>query len=380
MKSKGKIAFFVKVNVLVLYALFGFKHVSGQSLQDYEIQLRDLERFGNSYFAAYTNLFSSNFGFSLNQGWPGGSIPKKSGHISLSVVGNTAVIPINDNNRFIATNQLYQTPGVSTSLLTPSLFTDADGGNIGFYLLDPSTNNRLVNPINGDYLRANFNMMDGLGTNVGVTPFLMPQLSVSLGKSTEILLRALPLSLVSDNGRIGVSAWGGAVRHELSQWFAANDDPAFSVNILFSYMKNRVDFTPNGERFLTFNNEYFNTEGTKVVLSHETHTKQALMFFNYKLPKLIQIYAHGGVIDQRSNLGSDGIFRLNIKNEFISDVVDDGHIEFSNLFSSKLTNTVPAGGVGLLLGRGFLQTEAQYTYANTHIASLALRINLFKGD
>lgn len=379
MNSRRTLAL-ARIHLLFLCLLFGMKDVFGQSLPDYEIQLRDLERFGNSYFAAYTNLFSSNFGFSLNQGWPGGRISKTAGHIGLSVVGNSSIIPIGDHNRFIATNQLYQTPGISTSLLTPSLFTDASGGAIGFYLLDPNTNNRLVDPLTGEYLSANFNMIDGLGTEVGVTPFLMPQLSVSLGKSTEILLRALPLSLVSDNGRIGVSAWGGAVRHNVSQWFNSNEDPDFSVNVLLSYMKNSVEFTPNGDRFLTFNNEYFNTEGTRVVLSHETHTKQALMFFNYRLPRLVEIYAHGGVIDQRSDLGSDGVFRLNIKNEFISDVIDDGHIEFSDLFSSKLTNTVPAGGVGMLLGRGFLQAEAQYTYANTHIASLALRVNLFLGD
>lgn len=351
-----------------------------QTLQDYEMQVRDLERFANSYFAAYTNLFSSNFGFSLNQGWQGGAIPKEAGHISISLVGSSAIIPINDKNRYILTNTLYQTSSISTSPITPGMFTDAEGGIARLFLLDPTTGNRLVNPLNGDYLSANVNMMDGVGTGVGVTPFLMPQISIGLGKSTEISLRVMPIAIGLNEGKVDISALGGGIRHSLSQWFTDEVDPKFTVNILFSYMRNKVKFTPNGDRFLTFNNDYFSTEGTRVVLSHKTQTQQGLLFFNYRLHPFVEVYGHGGIVRQVSDLGSDGVFKLKVNNEFIEGAVDNSSLEYSDLFHSRIEKTKPAGGCGVILGSGFLKAEVQYTYADTHIASLALRANIFKGD
>lgn len=364
----------------MLFDLFTPFRGTAQTIQDYEIQVRDLERFANSYLAAYTNLFSSNFGFSLNQGWQGGAIPKKAGHISFSVVGSSAIIPINDENRYILTNQLYQSSNIHASPITPGMFTDAKGGAMHLFLLDPSTNNRLVNPLNGEYLSANFNMIDGIGTEVGVTPFIMPQISVGLGKSTEISLRVMPVAVGLDEGKVDISALGGGMRHSLSQWFTDEEDPDFTVNILFSYMRNKVKFTPNGDRFLTFNNDYFSTEGTRVVLSHKTQTQQALLFFNYRINPFIEIYGHGGAVRQHSDLGSDGVFKLKINNEFIQDAVDNSSLEYADLFNSKIEKTKPAGGCGVILGHGFLKAEVQYTYADTHIASLALRANILKGD
>lgn len=367
------------INIL-LFDLFTPLKGAAQTIQDYEIQVRDLERFANSYLAAYTNLFSSNFGFSLNQGWQGGAIPKKAGHITISVVGSSAIIPINDENRYILANDLYQSSNIHTSPITPGMFTDAKGGAMHLFLLDPSTNNRLVNPVNGEYLSANFNMIDGIGTEVGVTPFLMPQISVGLGKSTEISLRVMPVAVGLNEGKVDISAIGGGIRHSLSQWFTEEEDPDFTVNILFSYMRNKVKFTPNGDRFLTFNNDYFSTEGTRVVLSHKTQTQQALLFFNYRINPFVEIYGHGGAVRQHSDLGSDGVFKLKINNEFIQDAVDNSSLEYADLFNSKIEKTKPAGGCGVILGHGFLKAEVQYTYADTHIASLALRANILKGD
>ncbi len=381
----------IMIKVTPLYVYKPFKYLSllsvfvcqlgyTQTLQDYEIQVRDLERFGNSYFSAYTNLFSSNFGFSLNQGWEGGAISKRAGALSFSLVGSSAVIPINDGNRYIRTNHLYQSANISAAPLTPGLFTDASGGAVSFFLLDPSTNNRLVNPATGDYLSANFNMIDGVGTNVGVTPFVMPQLSLTLGKSTEISLRVMPFAVGLNEGKVDVSAWGGAVRHSLSQWFDSREDPKFTVNLLLSYMRNKTEFTPNGDRFLTFNNDYFSTAGTSLQLSHHTKTQQAILFFNFKLNSFMEIYGHGGMAHQTSDLGSSGVFRLRINDAYIRDVVEDAAVEYTDLFSSRIKETVAAGGCGLLLGFGFLKAEVQYTYAHTHIASLALRANILKGD
>jgi len=354
--------------------------VQAQTLQDYEMQVRDIERFGNSYFAAYTNLFSSNFGFSLNQGWQGGAIPKQAGHLSFSLVGSTAIIPINDGNRYIRMDQLYQSANVIAASLTPGMFTDAKGGAISVFLLDPATNNRLVNPVTGDYLSANFNMIDGIGTGVGVTPFVMPQLSVGLGKSTELSLRVMPFAIGLNEGKVDVSAWGGAIRHNISQWFTDDEDPNFTVNLLLSYMRNKTSFTPNGERFLTFNNDYFSTAGTSLELSHHTKTQQALAFFNYRVNSFVEIYGHGGVVHQTSDLGTNGVFKLKINDAYVRDVVEETGYEYRDLFKSSINETVAAGGFGLLLGSGFVKAEVQYTYANTHIASLALRATLLKGD
>jgi|GEM_PF-1354803 len=379
--NKKAIIFFCSFIAKVLLFLVAIQPMcKAQTLQDYEMQVRDLERFANSYFAAYTNLFSSNFGFSLNQGWQGGAIPKKAGHISFSLVGSSSIIPINDRNRYILTNSLYQSSNIQTSPITPGMFTDAKGGIARLFLLDPATNNRLVDPTNGEYLSANVNLIDGIGTEVGVTPFLMPQLSVGLGKSTEISLRVIPIAIGLNEGKVDISALGGGIRHSLSQWFTDAADPDFTVNLLFSYMRNKVKFTPNGDKFLTFNNDYFSTEGTRVLLSHNTQTQQALLFFNYRIHPFIEIYGHGGAIRQTSDLGSDGIFRLKINDEFIQDAVDKSTLEYSDLFNSRIEITKPVGGCGVVLGSGFLKAEVQYTYANTHIASVALRASILSGD
>lgn len=361
---------------ILLFNVANIVETKAQALQDYEVQVRDLERFANSYFAAYTNLFSSNFGFSLNQGWQGGAIPKNAGNISISLVGSSAIIPINDRNRYILANELYQSDNISISPITPGMFTDAKGGMARLYLLDPTTNNRLVDPRNGAYISADFNLIDGIGTEVGVTPFLMPQISVSLGRSTEVSLRVTPVALGGDNGKVNISALGGAIRHDLSQWLTDAEHPEFTVNILMSYMRNKVKFTPNGDKFLTFNNDYLSTEGTNIVLSHRTETQQALLFFNYRVHPFMEIYGHGGIVRQVSNLGSDGVFRLKINNEFVRDVVDDSSLSYTDLFNERMEKTRAAGGFGVILGSGFLKTELQYTYANTHIASLALRANI----
>lgn len=367
-------------HICLIFVLYHSGAIQAQTLQDYEMQVRDIERFGNSYFAAYTNLFSSNFGFSLNQGWSGGAIPKQAGHLSFSLVGSSAIIPINDRNRYIHTSQLYHSANVIASPLTPGMFTDAKGGAINVFLLDPSTNNRLVNPVTGDYLSANFNMIDGIGTEVGVTPFVMPQLSIGLGKSTELSLRVMPFAIGLNEGKVDVSAWGGAIRHSLSQWFSDDDSPNFTVNLLLSYMRNKTTFTPNGERFLTFNNDYFSTAGTSLKLSHQTKTQQALLFFNYRFNSFVEIYGHGGLVRQTSDLGSSGVFKLRINDEYIRDVVDDSSFEYTDLFNSNIRESVAAGGCGMLLGRGFLKGEVQYTYANTHIIALALRATILKGE
>jgi len=377
MKNKSQSCFF-----LSLLSLLFFYKSNAQTLQDYETQIRDLAGFGNSYFAAYTNLFSSNFGFSLNQGWPGGKIPEKAGHISISLVGTSSLIPIDNNNRFIETNELYQTSGIQVAPLTPGIFTDAEGGVAHFFLLDPSTNNRLVDPRDGAYISADFNMLKGLGTRFGVTPFIIPQIGLSLGRRTEVMLRVLPFNINFDDGDMRVSALGGAIRHDLSQWFTTEEDPAFSVQLLLSYMQNEVHFKPNGDQFLTFSNAFFNTAGTNIELSHQTHTQQALLFFNYRLSKIVELYVHGGAVHQKSDLGSDGLFQFTIDNQYINEVLteEQSSLTVSDVFHSRLEKTVPTGGAGIQFSFGSFQAEAQYSYANTHIGSLGLRVNLFKNE
>lgn len=351
----------------------------GQGLQDYNPQLRDLERFASSYIAAYTGDFSSNFGFSLNQGWPSDANPGRLGRISFSIVGTSSIIPLDNSNSFIETASLYRSNNVETSYLTPGMYTDASGGNIGVYFLDPVTNNRLVNPLDGAYLSANFGLLDGLGTGAGFTPFIMPQLSVGLGLGTELSMRLLPFTVGIDRGRLQVSAWGAAIRHSLSRWINPSMDAPFHLNMLFSYVQNRLDYNPEGVRFLEFQNAYFNTLGTNVVLQHQTHTMQGMLSGVFKLPKFIDIFFQGGLITQNTNLGSSGRFRLTVNDEYLRDVSEGDEFVADDLFETHYEKSLPIFGAGVIIGRGFLQAELQYNYANSHIGTVAFKINPFTG-
>lgn len=378
---KGKNRFFLWKYAFCLFLLWIDIRpyaVYGQTLEDYAMQLRDIEVFGNNYLRAYSDMVASNYGFSLNQGWPSGEIGARF-KLSFELVAASSFIPINDKNRFISTALLPYSPNVQSAPLTSGAFSDNSGGAINLYVLDPLTGNRMVNPINGEYLAVGFNLLEGLGTDVGLTPSLMPQLNLGLGLGTELSFRILPVNVGIGQGRLDLFSWGVSARHDLLQWFgtAANKRP-FGLQAAVSYVFNTLDYQADRASFLEYSNAYFSTEGSDLQIGFNTGSWQALISASYKLPRFATLYAQAGRASQVNRLSSSGQFIIRVEEGFVSSDYEENTLEIPDLFDSSSKSTAFNGGFGLLLGRGFLQADLRYVHVQAHIVTVGLRTRLIR--
>ncbi|WP_028297117.1 DUF6588 family protein [Olivibacter sitiensis] len=357
--------------------LFQFKPYAQDLSFPVQQQINELSKFANSYLDAYSRDFSSNFGYSLNQGWGYGKQPGKLGSISLSLITSSAFIPKGEH--YMNTSELYKPTFITTSPTASTLFSKNVDSWMRYYVLNPETGERLTDPRNGDEISGQFDLLDGLGIERGYTPYALPQLNVGIGLGTEVSVRALPIHLQANDGDdVRLFAFGMGIRHDLSQHLALLRLSPIKWNILLSYTKQSTKYKPSlGHDFLNTNNEYFTSRSSGLEAQYATNSYQAVLTGLYKAPKFISLSAQLGIIRQTGILKGLGHWSFQFDPELVD--VDQFYVEVNDPIHISHGKTVPLIGASMLLGQGFFQTELQYAYANVHLMSLAFRFNLFNG-
>ncbi|SEN35414.1 hypothetical protein SAMN05216436_1151 [bacterium A37T11] len=354
--------------------IFLYKNSYAQSLEEnYTSQFQELIPFTNSYLNAFSHSFLVNAGFSLNHGWTYAIDPGKFGSIRVSLVTSSALIP--NSGGYLNTDQIYQKPNLEISGLVATIYGGKSTGIASFYMLDPENGSRLLNPMNGEYIKGDFELPDGLGTNIGVTPIVIPEVEVGVGLGTSVSIRFLPLSIKIDKGNASISAYGFGIKHNLLQYITSSSESGYHFNFFASYMHDKLKYVPNSGDLFEISGNYFNSQGSELTIAHQSNAIQTVISGSYTKGKFFTITAQAGASYQQSRLLSSGDLQINILIPEISSTIFSTHVP--NLIHLVQSRWTPHIGAGVLVGSGAFQTSIQYAYINTHMLALGLHCQIY---
>ncbi|MDX9883882.1 MAG: hypothetical protein RBS73_17610 [Prolixibacteraceae bacterium] len=107
----------------------------------------------------------------------------------------------------------------------PSLFGEGTEGSLFFQIVDEETRHPYYDPFTGEKLGFGMPLLPGAGLGVGVSPSVMPVVSLGLGYATEVSVSVLPGALkASSKGLTGdfeitkdmMASFG--IRHDVFHW------------------------------------------------------------------------------------------------------------------------------------------------------------------
>ncbi|WP_018126235.1 DUF6588 family protein [Balneola vulgaris] len=155
----------------------------------------------------YLKPFPTGFGSGLNAGFTEGAAPKKILGFSIQIRPSVAVVPSTDQSFDISTLDLEKIRvAAGEDPIAPTIAGEDKAGPLLEIFDDPNDPNR--NKL------GEFRMPKGTGFNYVPAPIV--QASIGLIKKTDVTVRYLPETNISDFGDISIL--GGAIKHELSQY------------------------------------------------------------------------------------------------------------------------------------------------------------------
>ncbi|MFD2866272.1 DUF6588 family protein [Mucilaginibacter antarcticus] len=178
----------------------------------------------NKLINAYTNPLFKGFGNSLNGGWTNTAKTLTLGHFDLRISASASIIPQAD--RTFDINALGLTNIKATSSPIAPTFGGSDALSTGITISDPADPN---NP-NRQYKTT---------LPKGVTQYVpAPQIQLTVGliKNTDVTLRLIPTTKITDDvGSVGMVGFG--VKHNIIQDFAKGAVRPFDLSVAVGYTR-----------------------------------------------------------------------------------------------------------------------------------------------
>ncbi|OAN62076.1 hypothetical protein A8B79_03800 [Balneola sp. EhC07] len=177
----------------------------------------------------YIKPFPTGFGTGLNAGFTESAAPKKLFGFSIQLRPSVAVVPSGDQSFDISTLNLEKIRVASgENPVTQTISGSKDGGPLLEIFADPNDPNTKI----GEF------EMPG-GTGFAFVPAPIVQASIGLIKKTDVTVRYLPETDVSDFG--SMSVLGGAVKHELTQYVPGGKLLPVDVSLMVGFNQISVD-------------------------------------------------------------------------------------------------------------------------------------------
>ncbi len=177
----------------------------------------------------YIKPFPTGFGTGLNAGFTESAAPKKLFGFSVQLRPSVAVVPSSDQSFDISTLNLEKIRVASgEDPVTQTISGSKDGGPLLEIFADPNDPNTKI----GEF------EMPG-GTGFAFVPAPIVQASVGLIKKTDVTVRYLPETDISDFG--SMSILGGAVKHELTQYVPGGKLLPVDVSLMVGFNQIAVD-------------------------------------------------------------------------------------------------------------------------------------------
>lgn len=177
----------------------------------------------------YLKPFPTGFGTGLNAGFTESAAPKKLFGFSLQIRPSIAVVPTSDRSFDVSQLSLEKIRVASgQDPVTQTISGSKDTGPLLEIFADPNDPNTKI---------GEFGMPGGTG--ISFVPAPIVQASVGLIKKTDLTLRYLPETDISDFG--SMSVLGGAVKHELTQYVPGGKLLPVDVTLMVGFNKIEVD-------------------------------------------------------------------------------------------------------------------------------------------
>lgn len=315
----------------------------------------------------YLKPFPTGFGTGLNAGWTESAAPKKTLGFSLQIRPSIAIVPGSDQSFDISTLGLDKIVVANGNDPVTSTIAGSKGsGPLLEIYDDPDANN--PNKI------GEFTMPGGSGFSFVPAPIV--QASIGLVKKTDLTLRYFPETKIGDYGSFSI--FGGAIKHELSQWLPGGKLLPVDISLMLGYNKIGVDAglaleetgtrDPNDPNLTSNPTPDFNSQ--EVVTTTETFVVNALV--GKSLP-LISVYGGVGYQKATFDLSVDGDYPVPSYNPITPGedyIVLSDPISFS-MDSESSFHTL----AGFRLRLGVLAIYGEATLANYFTANAGIGIS-----
>jgi len=300
--------------------------------------------------------YPTGFGTGLNAGFTEGARPKKLFGFSLQIRPSLAVVPSSDQSFDVSALDLEKIRvAAGEDPVAQTIAGSSDSGPLLEIFDDPNDPNR--NKI------GEFTMPGGTGFSYVPAPII--QASVGLIKKTDVTVRYLPETEISDFGNISIL--GGAVKHELGQYVPGGKLLPVDISLMVGFnqisVNGNLNLDPNGTRdpndptLISNPNPDFDSQEVKTT----TNTFVVNALVGKTLP-FISVYGGVGFQNASFELEMAGDYPVSSFNPLVA---GDTYTVVSDPFGydqSSDSNIHMLGGFRLKLG--FLAFYGEATLAN----------------
>lgn len=189
----------------------------------------------NTLARSYLKPFGSGFGAALNTGWTNTAKPHKKLGFDLTISSGLAIVPDADKSFDVRDLNFQQLELEGNQPISQTINgSDASGSTLAAYTT-----------INGNEEKLfEFTMPEGSG--FGYVPAPMIKAGVGIVKDTELMLRYMPKTQVSDFGSFNL--FGVGAKHGINQWLPGGNLLPVDLSVMFGYTNMDVssdfDITP----------------------------------------------------------------------------------------------------------------------------------------
>lgn len=311
----------------------------------------------NILMAEYMKPFGRGFGAGLNSGWYGVAKTHKFLGFDVALRATVAQVPTADQSFDLADLDLSSIrPMNNNNTVTPTISGIDDPTNpvmVGVYASD------------GTFIDE-FEMPEGTGFEYVPTP--MVQLSVGALFNTDVMLRFIPETEISDIGG-SISLFGFGVKHDIGQWIPIVS--ALPIDVMGFYGMTQLntaaalDETPRAGP----TNTYPDSEWDNQELSMKATGTNMGIIVGKSLP-LISVYGGIGRQTATTDVKTTGNYPVVVKNPIngtrqIESITDPVNISIDGANASYML-------VGARLKVLFLTVSADYTIAEYPMASVGV--------
>ncbi len=281
-------------------------------------------------------------------------------------------------------------PNFIVSGVVPSLFGSAESGELFFQFLDDETGLPLYNPFTGDQFGFDIPLLPGLGLGYGLSPAVMPVLSLGVGYGTEVSFGILPGVLglgtknLSDDFTLDNDLMMSVgLKHNVFNWVPALNEKNYylSLGINYSLVSLGASFSPAlfggfdlpESEYYSLTNTLSGMEYRSSNIGFELIATKKLAFVDLSLfgayhSSLYTVQSIGGI-----DLSVANSFKVNNPDGFTSYTIDnliDVNSSFGTLFF----------GAAAQFNVGPVSLGLKYGIGNVQYAAVNLGFRILKGN
>lgn len=347
--------------------------------QDKEIsQLNSVPNALSNYHKNFLNDIHSYLGLTQHNAWSHRSNVLNLGEVSFTLSHTASFISYNKLSEF--DNLAYPNNAHFTGAIG-SLFLNSRNPRFDFYLLDPESQNPVVNPGTGNPLRASMPLLNGKGLNFGNIPSFAPRINIGLGRGAELGFTILPYGNTlmyndkASNLLSGDIMWGVNFREDLSYYIPSLKRKNVHLTVGWSYNFNQwnLRFDENFEKMGV-------NDPTVIINSTVNGIRQIMnnngfdIFLGKTYSKRFELYAFGLMVNNRINVKSNGA--LNIRFPDITAQNPDREIIIDNLVNYSIQKSRYSAGAGMEYKYGKFSLGVKYAYHGSHLISTGISYNM----